>query len=144
MAAAPNNKYASKLEKMKDLGLVKEAYSQFCKHLEEGFVADSWSYANYEKQFFLTAETIEKYIKECPEDFPPIHREIARKAGYKKWETVVNQSAEGLNEKANTASLQMVMRNKYAWDKREREQTFTISCSDLPESYAKGKIKQPD
>ena len=33
------------------------------------------------------------------------------------WEKVVQESANGKNRKANTASLQMWMRNRFKWDR---------------------------
>jgi hypothetical protein len=60
-----------------------------------------------------------RYIEENPQEFPPIQREISESKGQKYWEQVVMDSACGINKDANTASLQMLMRNKYSWDKND-------------------------
>ena len=55
-----------------------------------------------------------------PGIFDPIQIESAKSKGYNLWEQVVEDSAEGKNKDANTASLQMLMRNKFSWDKEEK------------------------
>jgi hypothetical protein len=53
------------------------------------------------------------------DEFPAEQIQIAKSKGYAHWEKVVEDSADGSNQKASTASLQMLMRNKYGWDKRD-------------------------
>ncbi len=60
------------------------------------------------------------YNENNPEEFPSIKRFIAETKGKKYYEGVCRASANGDNQKANTASLQMIMRNKYGWDKPEK------------------------
>ena len=117
MAPKKGNQHASKYEKLKNLDLLKEIYKSFCNHLADGFVIESWYFEH--PKISLTSDTLEKYIEKYPDDFPPIQKEIAKKKGYQLWENVVHDSAKGINKDANTASLQMVMRNKYKWDKIE-------------------------
>lgn len=114
MAGAPKgNKNATKL---KDSELKSEAYKQYCAHLATGKSKKSWYFEH--SQIELTAQTMEKYISNNPIDFSPIKKEIAEIKGFAYWEEVVEKSAEGKNN-ANTASLQMLMRNKYGWDKED-------------------------
>ena len=70
------------------------------------------------------AETIEKYILDDKE-FDPLQKRKAEAQGYAYWEQVVEDSAKGANKDANTASLQMVMRNKFGWDKEGYEKKET-------------------
>jgi hypothetical protein len=67
---------------------------------------------------------MEKYLSN-DDDFDPIHKEVAWCKGYQHWEEVVSQSAIGHNKDANTATLQMVMRNKYGWDREKDESKET-------------------
>ena len=64
-------------------------------------------------------ETMESYIKNNPKEFSPIKVKLAKIKGFQLWEGVAESSANGTNKDASTPSLQMVMRNKYGWDKDE-------------------------
>ena len=59
------------------------------------------------------------YIKNNPIEFDSVSKQIAHIKGFNVWEDVAEKSAKGKN-KANTASLQMVMRNKFGWDKEDK------------------------
>lgn len=117
MAAHPGNQYAKKLVTPE---LRREAYEQYCQHVSEGYSRKSFTF--HKGDFKVTWETIDKYMQESPEEFPPIHMQFAKAQGYKHWEKVVSESAIGKNLKANTASLQMIMRNKFDWDKETKSQ----------------------
>ena len=115
MAGAPKgNKNATKL---KTSELKTEAYKQYCAHLAKGKSKKSWCFEHPE--LTLTFETMDKYIDNSVIDFPPIHKKVAETKGFAFWEQVVEDSAIGKNKDANTASLQMLMRNKYSWDKED-------------------------
>lgn len=102
------------------------AFKSFCNHVANGKVIQSWSYENGE--FMCCYKTMQKYMQENTKDFPTIKFNAALAAGYRKWENVCDDSAEGSNRKANVASLNMLMRNKYGWDKREdKDQPATQS-----------------
>jgi hypothetical protein len=100
--------------KLKDDSLKKQAFEQYCAHLAKGKSKKSWCFEHPE--LTLTWETMEKYIKTNDPVFDPIKKSVAEIKGYAYWEEVAEKSAEGKNQ-ANTASLQMVMRNKFGWDK---------------------------
>lgn len=112
MAVAPKgNKYAVVL---KDKDLRQRAYKSFCDHLSKGKAIKSWWYE--EGEYSCTWATMLSYMQDAKE-FDPIHKELAESKGYNYWENVAEESAIGKNSRANTASLQMVMRNKFGWDK---------------------------
>lgn len=115
MAGAP--KGSKNAQKLKTPDLRKEAYRQYCAHIAQGYPQDAWCFDHPE--LTLTSETMEKYIREDPINFDPINKERAKAAGYKMWFDVLSDSAKGINEKASTASLQMIMRNKFKWDKQQ-------------------------
>jgi hypothetical protein len=113
MVAQPGNQLAKKLDTPE---LRKWAYESYCAHLAKGKSKKSW---NLKTPVTLTWETMEKYIKDDPNEFDPTHKELAISDGFAIWEQVVEDSAIGKNKEANTASLQMLMRNKFSWDKRD-------------------------
>jgi hypothetical protein len=108
------NQHAAKL-KTPEIKL--EAYNQYCQHIAEGIPKEAWCFEH--PDLTITWETMENYMDREPNVFPPVHIQMAKCKSYKKWFKVVADSATGDNEKANTASLQMIMRNKFRWDKQE-------------------------
>jgi hypothetical protein len=113
MAAPKGNQYGLALS---DPEIRQKAYKSFCDHLAKGRAIESWFYEDEENSCCWL--TMLRYM-ENEDEFKPIQKIIAKAKGYQYWENVVAESAIGVNEKANTASLQMIMRNKYGWDKRE-------------------------
>lgn len=91
-----------------------EAYRQYCEHLAKGKSKRSWYFDH--PDLTLTWETMEKYMKD-EVIFDPSKKKIAMSKGFGLWEEVVELSANGKNTKANTATLQMLMRNKFGWDR---------------------------
>jgi hypothetical protein len=102
--------------KLKDPKIRQQAYMQYCQHLANGKSKKSWCFEHPE--LTCTWETMESYLQDMAE-FDPIHKKVAETKGFARWEKVVEDSAEGFNQDANTASLQMLMRNKYGWDKEK-------------------------
>lgn len=82
----------------------------------------------------------EEFLKEHGISCVPEQREYSKSLGYQIWENIAEESAKGNNEKANTASLQMVMRNKFGWDKRKED----ISEEDPVEDTTKPMIQMFD
>jgi hypothetical protein len=60
---------------------------------------------------------MEKYLQDTAE-FDPIQMKVSETKGYAKWEQIAEDGAEGTNPDVNPACLQMVMRNKFGWDKQ--------------------------
>lgn len=121
--AIPGNKNGVKL---KDADVRQQAFNSYCAHLAKGKSKRSWWFEH--ETLSCTCITMDKYIAENPTEFDPIKVEMAQTKGYYAWEEISEGSAKGENE-ANTASLQMVMRNKFGWDKKDKddsEQTITI------------------
>lgn len=116
IAAKMGNNNAKKL---KTPELKKEAYRQYCEHLSKGKSKKSWCF-EYEG-IFLLWETMEKYIAEDPINFDPMKKRAAEIRGYNHWEDFTEECAKGQN-KGVVPALQMIMRNKFGWD---RETTIT-------------------
>ena len=124
MAAAPDNQNGIAL---KDPNIRQIAYKSYCDHIALGKSKDSWYFEH--EDLTCTYKTFQKYIKNEIE-FPPIKREIAECKGYQKWESIAENSATGADKKkSNTASLQMVMRNKFGWDKIDEMQKEAITIN---------------
>lgn len=101
--------------KMKTPEQKERAYQAYCDHISNGFSKATFVYKS--DDFSVSYKTLDKYIEENPIEFPPIHIEFALIESQYYWEKIVKGSAEGTNKDANTASLQMIMRNKFGWDK---------------------------
>jgi len=114
MAPPIGNQNAKKLKTPELRAL---AYQQYCEHLAQGKDKKCWYFEHPEVT--LLWETMEKYIREDPVEFDPIKKKVAEAKGFGYWESVVHDSAVGKNKDANTASLQMVMRNKYQWNSQD-------------------------
>lgn len=114
MSAEIGNQYAKKLTTPE---LCKIAYESYCAHLAKGKDKKSW---NLKTPVKLTWETMEKYIRDDPQVFDPIEKQIAESDGYYFWEEVVEDAALGKNKDHNTATLQMKMRCKFGWDRMDR------------------------
>ena len=125
--------------KIKDPETRQKAYESFCAHLAKGKNVKSWWYEDDE--VVCSYQTMLSYIKDEAE-FSPLKKLIAESQGYNKWENIAEQSADGTNKNANTASLQMVMRNKFGWDKeqRVREIPNDSSITDLIKEMRSQKI----
>jgi hypothetical protein len=94
------------------------AYRGFCQHIATGKAVESYVHA--EGGAVASYRTILKWMQD-ERTFPPEYKVIATSMGLGFWENVVAESALGINTKANVASLQMLMRNKYGWDRRDDE-----------------------
>jgi hypothetical protein len=125
MSAEIGNQYAKKLTTPE---LCKLAYESYCAHLAKGKDKKSW---NLKEPVKLTWETMEKYIRENPQVFDPIDKQIAESDGYCLWEQVVEDAALGKNKDHNTATLQMKMRCKFGWDRVERRDDDIITGAQL-------------
>jgi len=111
------NKNAAMLEE-KDIRQI--AYKDYCNHIAAGKSKRSWFFEH--KDLTCTFQTMEKHMQDRFE-FDPKHMEVAEAQSFGFWENVVSESAIGINKDANTASLQMIMRNKFGWDKNQDRET---------------------
>lgn len=110
----------------------KKAYEAYCKWLSKGKVKESFHFKINDTK--ITWRTIETYIKGFPIELEPIHKEFALCEGLDKWETICEKSADGTNTKSNTASLQMIMRNKFGWDKKDKNTVSEMTVEELSDT----------
>lgn len=106
------NEYAKKLDTPE---IRQEAYRQYCDHIARGQPKNAWFFDH--PHVTLTCETMEKYIRNYPEEFDADQKKIAEAKSLAHWFGVLADSAKGNNRYANPASLQMIMRNKFGWDR---------------------------
>ena len=116
MVAAKGNQYHLSLDTPE---IRQKAYRSFCAHLAKGRAIKSWSFKD--DGYLCCWATLLSYIKKNPQEFDPIQRSVSESDGYSYWEGVTEASAIGENKDANTASLQMIMRNKFGWDAKDKE-----------------------
>lgn len=117
MAPAKGNKHAKKLAKFPEE--CQKAYKEYCQWISEGKSVEAWNYCS--NKMTLTYKTMEKYIRENPDDFPLIHKEVALTKSLSVWEERGLSMMLGLIEKSQPAIFQMFMRNKFGWDKEDRK-----------------------
>lgn len=108
--------------------LRKKVYQLYFDWIEQGCSPDTFTYKD--KEYRCCGRTIVRYFERFPDELSLEHKEYAEAKGYAVWEKIVMESAQGINDRANTASLQMVMRNKYGWDKNEKEKP-TVNVEGL-------------
>lgn len=121
-AGAPlGNKNALKL---RDPEVRQLAYQKYCAHLAKGKMKQSFVFRH--EQLICTWETIDKYLEDEIE-FPPLKKRAAIAEGLGIWEQEVEDAAIGVNEKASIPGLQMLMRNKFGWDKEDKSKQAEIA-----------------
>lgn len=104
--------------KLKDPDLRQEAYKQYCAHIASGLSKEAFCFNH--PTIIITWNTLEKLIKENPVEFNPLLKEKAMSDQQALLESWCLESANGKNTKANTATLQMLMRNKFGWDRKDQ------------------------
>jgi hypothetical protein len=116
---------------LKDPEIRQLAFKSYCDHLAKGKSIHSWYFEHGDYQ--CCYKTFKKYLENTLE-FPPLKLDCAYAKGYAEWEQIAEESAKGINTRANTASLQMVLRNKFGWDKQEKEINVDVNFNKLFES----------
>jgi hypothetical protein len=125
-----------------------QMFNSYLEHLARGKSARSFTFRG--KHLTGMYQAAESLPKNFPERFKKVDIEIAKTLGFSKWEQVVADSAVGDNTRANTATLQMLMRNRYDWDRQgalntdaleaeiNRLTTFFVSIGLAKENKADG------
>lgn len=121
--------------------LKEDAYRQYCEHIAQGKSKESWYFINPDNPFkSLTFKTMEKYIKEFPNEFPIIQKEIAEAKSLEVWEEKGRNMVDGKQDKCQPAIYQMFMRNKFGWDKQQEvSHTFEPEARRLLDKWEKSE-----
>lgn len=119
--------------KLKTPEIKEMAYEQYLNHIARGKSSGSWYFDH--PDVTLSGYSMERYIKREPEFFDEERLQVARAKGYQVWENVADNAADGTNPDINSAALQMVMRNKFDWDRKEHE-TNSIEMTALENNFS--------
>lgn len=119
------------------------AYNVYCQWIasgrsKQGFVLDYEDEDGNKK--FVTWQTLEIYIKDRRFDLDPSHKERAENLAFQVWEALGIEMMKGMVEKCQPAIFQMMMRNKFGWDKESKishtheadAAKFMKYCDELP------------
>jgi hypothetical protein len=126
--------------KIKSPELRQQAYESYCSHIAKGKVKKSWYFEHPSAS--LTWETMEKYISQNEVEFDPIKKKVAEAKGLMLWEGKVEEAALGDNKDASIPGLQMVMRNKFGWDKIEHTESASTEEYKGNHNRLMGQITQ--
>lgn len=93
------------------------AFNAYCEWIAIGNSERSFTF--HEGEFSISYKTMENYIRNYPDSFPPIKKEIAQAKSLEVWEQRGIDMMTGKIEKCQPALYQMFMRNKFGWDKEK-------------------------
>lgn len=103
--------------------------NEICEHLKKGYSQDSFPAADW--------DTVERYIKDFPEDFDNNKIKESLREGRKLMETLGIQGTAGKLKGFNAKSWEFIMQNKYGWklrnDVTSNEESITLLL-DIPTS----------
>lgn len=99
--------------------LKQQAYKQYCDHIGNGRPQKSWYFEHPE--LTICYKTMENYIKEDPNNFPPIQKEVGYAKSLDIWFDKGKDMMDS-EKRCNPAIYQMIMRNIHGWDKESVEE----------------------
>ncbi len=100
--------------------LRKKAFKQFCDWVSKGNSPYTWVFVHPTAK--ISGFRMNSYMKEFPEDMPPVDYEIAQAKSLHYWEGIGKELLNGVGpRKGNPAIYQMFMRNKFGWDKADNK-----------------------
>lgn len=120
-------KNACKFTKLKELGLLEEAYKSYCEHVAAG--NSSWSWYFEHPKIKVAHESFESYFEKFPEEFEEVERKIAWSKGFRQWEQKLYKDAYTPSKETNPAIMQIIFRNRYGWD------TKTENNAKVPDKF---------
>lgn len=135
MAAPEGNKFATKL---KDAQTRKEAFTQYCDHLATGYPKEAFFFDHASES--VCWKTMERYIAENPEEFPPILIERAKAKRFKHWIDEGKSLMTGKYKRGSPIIWQTCMRNLFkaeGWDREEISQNNKSHVEQLAQSIRK-------
>lgn len=109
MAAPKGNNYKMKWKTQAER---REAFSAVCEHLRKGLSKNSLPIADW--------DTVERYCKDFPEDFPIEKIEEALRSQMMLWEEIGMEGAKGERPGFNAASWIFNMKNRFKADWRDK------------------------
>lgn len=149
MAAPKGNDHACKL---KEPEMRTEAYNAYCEWIASGMPKEAFVYEA--EDWSVTFDTVEKYMKECPIDFPAHKMKAAMAKRYAYWfkkgQNLVAGRQEDIPKENRTnpspVTWSNIMRNMFkkdfGWDKDEAAVVnIRTSSDDIIDRITKGKTR---
>ena len=100
------------------------AYAQLCDHVRGGYALESWRFRHSDyPQSKLSWKTMLAWVSANPLEYDIRDYELAKIDGFWFWEKAIVNHALAI-KKGDTAGLQIIMRNRFGWDK---ESTINMS-----------------
>ncbi len=109
--------------KLKDADVRQEAYRQYCAHIASGLPKEAFFFDH--PTHSVSWDTMERYIKENPNEFPSIKMQQAKSARYKVWMEHGNQLMRGRYKGGSPTVWTVIMRNIFkdiGWDREQISQ----------------------
>lgn len=124
--------YKNKFEQMLAYELGSRVCRALLEHLSEGHSSKSFYFIT--EGFRISYSSLSPYMKNHEDLFPPEEIQFAETQGHKKWEKIVFDAALGKYQGHSAPLIQMIMRNKYDWDKdtRNKEEVRPVTVNVLP------------
>ena len=125
------NTVLEKSEKPKDLKL--RAWPLYIEHLRNGYSSQSFVYREGGNSYTETCsyKTLENLANENHKDFPKSQVEDAYADAKFKYEKLGEQLLTGKIPNGNAAVFQIIMRNKFGWDKPQANMQISIEADFL-------------
>lgn len=117
MGGEIGNKFAIKL---KDPAIRQKAYKSYCAFIAGGKPKEAWHYNDGEHS--VCWKTMDRYIKENPEEFPSLLMQEAKAKRYMVWLEKGEKLMEGKFKNGSPVVWQTIMRNIFreiGWDKED-------------------------
>lgn len=119
MPAPKGNNYNKKWKTQKER---QEAFEEVYNHLAAGFSKESFPLADW--------DTVEAYIKEFPEDFPPKKINEAMRYQRLKWERLGMDGAMGNVDGFNATAWIFNMKNRFSAEWRDKQVNEHVGKDD--------------
>ena len=109
MAAPKGNNYNMKWKTPEKR---QEAFEAACAHIAEGYTKECFPLADW--------DTVERYMRDFPEDFPSEKMDEAIRINQRRWETWGMGGVTGKIKHFNSGSWVFNMKNRFGWrDKKD-------------------------
>jgi hypothetical protein len=140
--------------KLKDPAIRQEAYRQYLEHLAKGYPKETFFFDH--PTHSVCYKTLDKYLRDHPDEFPPILMEKAKASRYRHWFDEGKMLMQGKYRHGSPVVWGTIMRNIFkdiGWDREissnddsEQSRVFESIMKQISEMQAaqaseEGKIK---
>lgn len=123
-------------KKLKDPNIRDQAYDEYCAHIAEGYPKEAFFFSHPTES--ISYKTMDKYIAECPEDFPPSKMEQAKSKRYQHWFGEGKTLMQGKYKNGSPVVWQTIMRNVFKNEGWDRD----LQTSNAVEPEARSLLKK--